>query len=140
MVSETDLKRFFDPIRELSDSEERTFLQLFVSPESSLPAVSQDSVCRLLMRVQPIQPLLVSFLLSKLTEHSDEEIAPNYSSSSSSSSSSSNSILNALLNQLRWTDFLADASALVSGLLETLAVRIPAVLHRRSARLPSSGN
>ena len=103
-------------------------MEWFVHSESSLPAVSQDSVCRLLMRVQPIQPLLVTFLLSKLTEHSDEEIAPTFSSSnssSSSSSSSSNSFLNALLNQLRWTDFLADASPLVSGLLETLAVRLP---------------
>ncbi|CBK25204.2 uncharacterized protein [Blastocystis hominis] len=136
LVSETDLKRFFDPIRELSDSEERTSLQLFVSPESSLPAVSQDSVCRLLMRVQPIQPLLVSFLLSKLTEHSDEEIAPNYSSSSSSSSSSSNSLLNALLNQLRWTDFLADASALVSGLLETLAICSPSLQRELILLLP----
>ena len=92
-------------------------MEWFVHSESSLPAVSQDSVCRLLMRVQPIQPLLVTFLLSKLTEHSDEEIAPTFSSS--------NSFLNALLNQLRWTDFLADASPLVSGLLETLAVRLP---------------
>lgn len=100
--------------------------------ESALPAVSQDSVCRLLMRVEPLQPLLVSFLLSQLTEHSDEEIAPNSSSSLTSSSSlltssSSSALLNALLNQLRWTDFLTEASPLIPGLLETLAVRRPAV-------------
>ena len=110
--------------------------------ESALPAVSQDSVCRLLMRVEPLQPLLVSFLLSQLTEHSDEEIAPNSSSSSSLTSSSltsssltsslltsssSSALLNALLNQLRWTDFLTEASPLIPGLLETLAVRRPAV-------------
>lgn len=78
--------------------------------------MSQDSVCRLLMRVQPMQASMVQCLLGKITEHSDEEVTPN-------------SLINLLINQFRWMDFLADCSSLVTGLLETLSVAIVAASH-----------
>ena len=61
------------------------------------------------MRVDLIQQAMIQFVLSKITEYSDEE-------------GGSNSIISLLLNQFRWLDFVSDCSTLVSGLLETLSV------------------
>ena len=63
------------------------------------------------MRVDFLQSAIIKYLLSKVTEHSDEEV-------------SRDCIIMLLLNQFRWLDFVSDCSTLVSGLLETLAVEI----------------
>lgn len=63
------------------------------------------------MRVDSLQSAIIKYLLSKVTEHSDEEV-------------SHDCIIFLLLNQFRWLDFVSDCSTLVSGLLETLTVSI----------------
>lgn len=63
------------------------------------------------MRVDSLQSAMIKFLLTKVTEHSDEEV-------------NSDCIIILLLNQFRWLDFVSDCSILVSGLLETLSVKL----------------
>ena len=73
------------------------------------------------MRVDSLQSGMVKWMLGKVTEYSDEE-------------ASSDSVISLLLSQFRWLDFIADASSLVSGLLETLSVALRVVDDCRSVR------
>lgn len=73
------------------------------------------------MRVDSLQSGMVKWVLEKVTEYSDEEV-------------SSDSVISLLLSQFRWLDFVADASSLVSGLLEILSVVFGTVCECRSVR------
>ena len=73
------------------------------------------------MRVDSLQSGMVKWVLGKVTEYSDEE-------------ASSDSVISLLLSQFRWLDFIADASSLVSGLLEILSVGFNAMYQCRSVR------
>ena len=104
-----ELRRFLKPVTIVSQSDEGICFENRWSLENGFSSLDQDSVCRLLMRVDLIQQAMIQFVLSKITEYSDED-------------GGSNSIISLLLNQFRWLDFVSDCSTLVSGLLETLSV------------------
>lgn len=73
------------------------------------------------MRVDSLQSGIVKWVLEKVTEYLDEE-------------ASSDSVISLLLSQFRWLDFVADASSLVSGLLEILSVVFGTVCECRLVR------
>ena len=89
---------------------------LFPNNASSVPIV-QESVVRLLLGVEKLQPRIITILLEKMPEFMEDSLRDN-----TLTKEEFQQVPGLILNQLKWLDCIVDGKELCSKLLEILSI------------------